>query len=129
MNIILKDDELGKIEKILSDNLINSGIKTAILIDTAGNVITYIDNGGYRKDIFPLAALVAGNFGAMKSIASILGESEFSLLFHKGKEKNIYLTRVGDAFILISVFDDDILLGFVRLKIDEVTAQLNKLRM
>lgn len=129
MNTILNDDELSKIEAILSDNLIESGIKTAILIDVAGNVISCADNSIYKKDAFPLAALVAGNFGAMNSIAKILGEEEFSLLFHKGKENSIYLTRVGDNFILITVFDDNILLGFVRLKIDEVITQLKKIQI
>ena len=86
----------------------------------AGNVIVNLDDGKVRHDVYSLAALAAGNFGAVSAMASIIGEEEFSLLFHKGKSENINFTKIMDDFLLVSIFGNDVSLGYLRLKIDEV---------
>jgi len=73
-----------------------------------------------------LAALTAANFGATAAIANILGEKDFSLLFHKGKEENIHFSAFGDDFILISIFDNSISLGLIRLEVERTTKELLK---
>jgi len=41
-------------------------------------------------------------------------------LFHKGQNLNIHFKRILSEFILISIFDKSISLGFLRLKTDEL---------
>jgi len=124
MNLILGQAQLNKIHDILSENLLTIDVQCAILIDTAGNIIASVNNGDDISDIYSLAALAAANFGAMSSMAQIVGEDEFSLLFHKGQKENIYFSKVSDDFLLINIFNNQVSLGFLRLKVAGVIEEL-----
>jgi len=124
MNLVLGRAQLDSINAILTDNLISIGAQTAILIDTAGNIVVVAGNGSGSPDVYSLAALAAANFGAMNSMAQIIGEHEFSLLFHKGQRENIHLSKVNDNFLLLNIFNNQISLGFLRLKVTRVIDDL-----
>lgn len=124
MNLVLGRVELESIDKILMEHLIGIGAQTAILIDTAGNIVVVVGNGDGSPDVYSLAALAAANFGAMNSMAKIIGEHEFSLLFHKGQKENIHLSKVNDNFLLLSIFSNQVSLGFLRLKVSKVVEDL-----
>lgn len=60
-----------------------------IFMDLSGNAIAKHSNGKTDLDATSFAALAAGNFAAVDALARLVGESEFSLLFHKrGKIKH-----------------------------------------
>jgi predicted regulator of Ras-like GTPase activity (Roadblock/LC7/MglB family) len=120
----LGQNQLDRIEDILKDELIDNGVRCVFLIDMAGNVITNLDNGEKQHDIYSLAALAAGNFGAVSAMAKIIGENDFSLLFHKGKKENIHFTKIASEFLLVTIFGNDISLGFLRMKVGESVDQL-----
>lgn len=122
--MILGQKQLDRIHDILKDNLIGSGVQSVILIDTAGNVIASINDGNETIDLYSLAALAAANFGAMSCMARIVGENEFSLLFHKGDKQNIYFCKVSEEMLLVNIFDNQISLGFLRLKMSKVVEEL-----
>ena len=126
MFYILTQKQLDGIDQVLQEELMELGIKSVILIDMAGNVIANLDNGNVDHDIYSLAALAAGNFGAVAAMAKIIGEQEFSLLFHKGKKENIHFSKVLTEFLLITLFGNDVSLGFLRLKIDEAVRKIAK---
>jgi predicted regulator of Ras-like GTPase activity (Roadblock/LC7/MglB family) len=123
----LDQKQLDKIEDVLNTELIASGVRCVFLIDMAGNIITNLDNGEKQHDIYSLAALAAGNFGAVSAMAKIIGENEFSLLFHKGKKENIHFNKISSEFLLITIFGNDISLGFLRMKVAESVEQLKGL--
>ncbi len=127
MSYTLGQEQLDGIEDILNQDLIDNGVRCVFLIDMAGNIIANLDNGEKQHDIYSLAALAAGNFGAVSAMASIIGEEEFSLLFHKGKSENINFTKIMDDFLLVSIFGNDVSLGYLRLKIDEVIKKVKVL--
>ncbi len=127
MSYILDQEQLDGLEEVLQKDLMELGVQCVILIDMAGNIIVNLDNGKVDHDVYSLAALAAGNFGAVSAMASIIGEEEFSLLFHKGKTENIHFTKVLDDFLLVSIFGNDVSLGYLRLKIDESINKLKKL--
>ena len=124
MNLILGQAQLNKIHDILSENLLTIDVQCAMLIDTAGNIITSVNNGDDISDLYSLAALAAANFGAMSSMAQIVGEDEFSLLFHKGQKENIYFSKISDDYLLINIFNNQVSLGFLRLKVAGVIEEL-----
>ncbi|NPU84474.1 MAG: roadblock/LC7 domain-containing protein [Syntrophaceae bacterium] len=126
VSLILGRQHLDRIQDTLKKNLIGSGVQNTMLIDMAGNVIVTVDNGGETRDMYSLAALAAANFGAMCSMAKIVGEDEFSLLFHKGQKENIYFSRVNDELLLINIFNNQVTLGFLRLKMAQVIEELCK---
>ena len=77
-------------------------------------------------DMQAVAALVAGSYAATREMARLLGEDEFSVLFHQGKKDNVQLTLVGERTILATVFDERTTIGMVRLYAKEASEKLNK---
>jgi predicted regulator of Ras-like GTPase activity (Roadblock/LC7/MglB family) len=124
MNLALGGEQLDNIYYTMKSSLIEIGVETVLLLDTAGNVITSVDDGSERHDVYSLAALAAANFSAMRSMAKIAGEEEFSLLFHRGQKENIYLSAVSDDFLLFIIFNNEMPLGLLRLKVAKVIGEL-----
>ena len=127
MSYTLGQEQLDGIETVLQQDLIDIGVRCVFLIDMAGNIIANRDNGKIKHDVYSLAALAAGNFGAVSAMAKIIGEGEFSLLFHKGKKENIHFNKIVSEFLLITIFSNDISLGFLRLKVTEAVEKITKI--
>ncbi|MFO7496789.1 MAG: roadblock/LC7 domain-containing protein [Desulfobacterales bacterium] len=127
MSHTFSQKQLDGIEEILQEDLVELGVHCVVLIDMAGNIIANLDNGEMEHDIYSLAALAAGNFGAVSTMAKIIGEDEFSLLFHKGEKESIHFSKVTSEFLLVSIFGKDVSLGFLRLKVAEAIEKINKL--
>ena len=127
MSYTLGQEQVNRIEEILQQDLIEIGVRCVFLIDMAGNIIANQDNGQSKHDVYSLAALAAGNFGAVSAMAKIIGEGEFSLLFHKGKKENIHFNKIITEFLLITIFSNDISLGFLRLKVTEAVEKIKQI--
>ncbi|HMA85806.1 MAG TPA: roadblock/LC7 domain-containing protein [Desulfosalsimonadaceae bacterium] len=119
--------QIESIENILQEELIDMGVQSVILMDLAGNVIVNLDSGDKNHDVFSLAALAAGNYGAVSAMANIIGEQEFSLLFHKGEEESIHFSKVVEDLLLLTIFNKNVSLGFLRLKVAEAVKRIQKL--
>jgi len=115
---LIKKRQLDFLSETLDCELIQNGIASVVLIDLAGNILTNLSNGEHDFDMYCLASLAAGNFGAVTALLSHLGESELTLLFNQGQMLNIYFRKLLADYILIAVFDKSISLGYLRLKID-----------
>jgi len=123
MDLVLSKDAINSIIAILDEDLLRAGADCALLVDRSGNLI--VNRGDPANlDVVALAALSAANFGATAEIAKLIGEDDFALLFHKGKNENIHFTKVGRGFILITLFGKDVSLGVIRLKTAKVTENL-----
>ena len=121
---MLSQKQLDHLNRILEKNLIDKGVSCALLIDMAGNIIVSLDDGRTDTDTYSLACLAAGNFGAIKAMANIIGEGDFSLLFNKGKNVNIHYKTIASEYLLINIFNKDLSLGFLRLKASEVAKRI-----
>lgn len=126
MSYTLGQEQLDRIEAVLQQDLVDVGVRCVFLIDMAGNIIANRDNGKSKHDVYSLAALAAGNFGAVSAMAKIIGEGEFSLLFHKGKKENIHFNKIITEFLLITIFSNDISLGFLRLRVNESVEKIHR---
>jgi predicted regulator of Ras-like GTPase activity (Roadblock/LC7/MglB family) len=126
LSYTLGQNQLDNIEEVLQQDLIDIGVRCVFLIDMAGNIIANRDDGKIKHDVYSLAALAAGNFGAVSAMAKIIGEGEFSLLFHKGKKENIHFNKIVSDFLLITIFSNDLSLGFLRLKVNEAVEKIKQ---
>lgn len=119
-------EDLNQIDKLLESFLKLSNAKAIFLIDKSGNMIT---NKGTLSSINldQLSALVAGSFAATKEMARILGEAEFSVMFHQGKKDHIHISIVGDKAIAATVFDENTTTGMISLYSKELSGKLEKL--
>ena len=124
---MFNQNQLDNIDKVINSNLIEAGIDNVIFMDMAGNTIAKHDNGNNTLDSIAFAALAAGNFAAVDAMAKLVGESEFSLLFHKGEKSSIHFSKANDDTLLITMFNKDISLGLVRLKVGETIKQINQI--
>ncbi len=127
MNYGIDQDRLVTIDNIIKEDLIEIGVDYAIMIDTAGNTIAKCDSGGQDYDVASLAALAAGNYATVDAMAKIVGEQEFSLLFHKGKNISIHFSTINEEFLLIILFGKEVSLGFLRLKVAEAIEKIRGL--
>jgi predicted regulator of Ras-like GTPase activity (Roadblock/LC7/MglB family) len=116
-------EDIERIDKVLTEFLRLSGAKCALLIDKEGHLVTR--RGEIRSvDMDTISALVAGSFAATKEMARLLGEEEFTALYHQGQRDNIQLSLVGDRTLLTILFDDRTTVGMVRLYATETAKKL-----
>jgi predicted regulator of Ras-like GTPase activity (Roadblock/LC7/MglB family) len=114
MDLILSHESISRLEQILRKELLDNGVDHGFIVDSSGNLIA--EGGKFPPDdIFPLAALLSANFAATERIAKLIGEEDFTLLFHKGSKFNIHFGRISRDFILVTLFSNDVSLGLVRL--------------
>jgi len=124
--LVYYKDDFDQIEKLLDEFLKLSNARCIFLIDKEGHLIT---QKGVTQTFnsSTLSALVAGAFAATKEMARILGETEFSVMFHQGKKDHIHLSLVGDRAITATVFDEKTTVGMVNLYAKELTSKLEKI--
>ena len=126
MNVVVTRLDIERIDICLNKMISSSFAHAVILIDRSGQLIAH--NGEAPDiDLAALSALTAANFGATIEIARLLGEEEFTLLFHKGKSENVYFSAIGEHAIMVTLFDDRTSLGLIRLRINQIVGELSKL--
>ena len=57
-------------------------------------------------------------------MANIVGEDDFSLLFHRGKDVNVHFTNILNYYLLIDIFDNGLSLGFLRLIVADAVKKI-----
>ncbi len=124
-SLIIYEEEITQIEALISKMLQSAEAKCALLVDKDGHLITR-QGFTHSLDTTALAALLAGSFASTKEIARLVGEPEFSVLFHQGKKDHIHMSLVGERSILVVIFDDRTTIGMVRLCAKETAAELTE---
>ncbi|MFQ5456328.1 MAG: roadblock/LC7 domain-containing protein [Nitrospirota bacterium] len=124
--MVMYEEESKQIEVELSRLQQQANAKVTCLVDKNGQLISSV---GDTKDIdtTSLASLTAGNIAATGGMAKLLGEKEFSILFHEGEKDNIHISIIGQRVILVVIFDQRTSLGLVRLRVKKSTEILNQI--
>jgi predicted regulator of Ras-like GTPase activity (Roadblock/LC7/MglB family) len=117
-------DDMAELERVLKRLLDLSRAKRAMLIDVEGHMVASVGSGADHLDMESISALVAGTFAATKETAKLLGEDEFSVLFHQGATDSIQLTLIHDRLLLGIIFDDSTTIGMVRLYATETAKKV-----
>jgi predicted regulator of Ras-like GTPase activity (Roadblock/LC7/MglB family) len=121
--LVFYEDLVRDVNRILREFLKLSNAKCVLMVDKEGHMVTR--QGVTREfDMDTISALVAGSFAATKEMARVLGEDEFSVLFHQGKTDSIQLSLVGDRTLLTVIFDEATTVGMVRLYAAETAKRL-----
>lgn len=124
-DLIMFEEDYAKINDILSELKSESNSKFVLLVDRSGQLIS-IQGEIEAIDSMAFASLSAGNYAATSELASILGEEEFSVLFHQGDNESIHISIVVEKIILVVVFDNRTTLGLVRLRVKKAIDDLTK---
>lgn len=122
------EDDYSAIMRSLQRFLEESNARSALLVDRSGQLVaTAGDSPHFDPTAF--ATLTAADFSANDQLARLIGETEFSSLFHQGEQESMYLVDVARRVILVILFDDRTTLGLVRLKVKPTVEELNALFM
>ena len=126
MDLVLYDEELKEIEAII--NLLHTDARSRIVfvVDKNGQQIASAGDIG-SIDPTSLASLTAGNVAATDGLAKLIGEKEFSILFHEGEKDNVHISIVANRVILVIIFDDRSSLGLVRLRVKKSSQELARI--
>lgn len=118
------EEEYRQISQVIDRLHREANAKVCYLVDKNGQLIA---NAGHTDDIdsTSLASLTAGNIAATGGLAKLLGEREFSVLFHEGERDNIHISLIGQRVILVVVFDGRSSLGLVRLRVKRASNELD----
>ncbi len=124
-DLVMYEEEYEVIKEILARLLSDSNSKIVFLVDKNGQQIAaHGDMAGV--DATSLASLTAGNVAATDGLAKLIGEKEFSILFHEGERDNIHISLVAQRVILVVIFDERSSLGLVRLRVKKASLELEK---
>lgn len=124
-DLVMYEEEYLQLKDTLSRLQIDSNAKIVFLVDKNGQQIAAMgDMKGL--DATSLASLTAGNVAATDGLAKLIGEKEFSILFHEGERDNIHISLVAQRVILVVIFDERSSLGLVRLRVKRASQELER---
>jgi len=124
-DLVMYEEEYQQIKDILHRLQVDSNSKIVFLVDKNGQQIAV--QGDMRGvDATSLASLTAGNVAATDGLAKLIGEKEFSILFHEGERDNIHISLVAQRVILVVIFDEKSSLGLVRLRVKKASQELER---
>ncbi len=105
VELVLYQEEFQRLDQALKKLRQEANARAIFLIDKNGQQIAAA--GEIEQfDTTSLASLTAGNVAATDGLAKLIGEREFSVLFHEGKRDHIHISIVGKRAILLVIFDE-----------------------
>jgi predicted regulator of Ras-like GTPase activity (Roadblock/LC7/MglB family) len=114
--LVLYEEEFRRLDTALRKLRQESNARVIFLIDRTGQQIAAAGEVD-QFDTTSLASLTAGNVAATDGLAKLIGEREFSVLFHEGQRDHIHISIVAKRAILLVIFDERSSLGLVRLRV------------
>jgi predicted regulator of Ras-like GTPase activity (Roadblock/LC7/MglB family) len=124
-DMILFPEDIDRLNTVLGPLVAKAKLLLAVCINRDGRVLTH-QGSLEHVDIVSLAALVAGNTASTLAIANLVGETEFSTMYHQDKDKNIYIDAIDDNTFLSVVFDDQTNIDRVKVFIRQFERQLKE---
>lgn len=118
------EEDYWAINSVLEDLLKSSNSGSGLLIDRTGQLITNVGTPP-DFDVVAFASLCAADFEANNQLAHLIGEKDFSTLYHQGIDQSMYLARIARDVILVVLFDKSTTLGLVRLRVKRAVEELS----
>ncbi len=123
-NMVMYEEEFQELNRVIDRLLREANAKVIFLVDKNGQLISGVGETD-RFDTTSLASLTAGNIAATGGLAKLIGEKEFSILFHEGEKDNLHISIVSGRVILVVLFDNRSSLGLVRLRVKKSSEELS----
>jgi len=124
--LVMYQEEFQRLDQALKKLRVDSNARAIFLIDRTGQQIAAA--GDVEEfDTTSLASLTAGNVAATDGLAKLIGEREFSVLFHEGQRDHIHISIVAKRAILLVIFDERSSLGLVRLRVKRANQEMEQI--
>ena len=122
-DIVLHEEDFLLIRDLIQKLRHEANARVVCLVDRNGQQIACVGEAE-TLDMTSLASLAAGNVAATDSLARLIGEKDFSTLYHEGEKDNLHLSMVGEKVILVVIFNERSSLGLVRLRVKKYAGEL-----
>lgn len=124
--LVVFEEEHRALRAALARAHADSRARAVLLIDTNGQLLA--DHGSTEGfDLIGFASLTASNIAATASMARLVGEKDFTILFHQGEKDSIHISLVGQRAILAVIFGKDASLGIVRLRVRKAAVEIEEI--
>jgi predicted regulator of Ras-like GTPase activity (Roadblock/LC7/MglB family) len=124
-DLTLYEEDARRLAAVLQRLHDDSRSRAVFLIDKSGQLIASAGETA-SLDTTSLASLAAGNIAATGGLAQLLGQKEFSVLFHEGEKDNLHISVVAQRGILLVLFDRRSSLGLVRLRVRRASEEIHQ---
>lgn len=109
----LIEEDISELNNALQELLIKSDATSTLVIDKGGFIIT--QNGRTQQlDTMTLAALAAASFAATESIASLVGEHNFTSIYQQGEQSSLVVINVDEFCLLAVIFKATLSVGAIK---------------
>ncbi|MBE9503987.1 MAG: roadblock/LC7 domain-containing protein [Proteobacteria bacterium] len=124
--MVMYEEEAQQVTEVIDQLVKEANAKVVFVVDKNGQLIS---SSGETEglDTTSLASLTAGNIAATGGLAKLLGEKEFSILFHEGEKDNLHISLIAQRVILVVIFDERSSLGLIRLRVKKTTEKLTEI--
>jgi len=122
-SLVFYEKDVEKLDAEIDAFLELSKARCVLLVDRDGHLISRRGEP-MKTPEESISALIAGSFAATKEMARLLGESEFSILFHQGRRDSLQLQMIGERTLMATMFDGRTNLGMVRFYAQETANRL-----
>jgi predicted regulator of Ras-like GTPase activity (Roadblock/LC7/MglB family) len=120
------EDDFTGISESLNRFLGETKSICALLVDRSGQLVTTAGDAT-GLDTTAFATLTAADYGANDQLAKLVGENDFSSLFHQGEKESIYVADIARRLLLVIIFDSRTTVGLVRLRMKDEIEELTLL--
>ena len=124
--MVMYEEEYRLIQAVCEKLVRDANANVVFLVDKNGQLLA---NAGaiQNLDTTSLASLTAGNIAATGGLAKLLGQREFTVLFHEGERDNLHISVIAQRVILVVIFDAKATLGIVRLRVKKASEEIAKI--
>jgi predicted regulator of Ras-like GTPase activity (Roadblock/LC7/MglB family) len=122
-SLVITKEDIEIIDELFSQYLVDSQAKDIILLNKSGELLAK-SGAVTRESAIAVSALAAGVFSATNELAKLLGEHEFTLTFHQGKETNIHISLVDPLILLDVIFDNKAPIGAIRFWAKKISGSI-----
>lgn len=112
--LAIYEDAAERLDTLLAAFLSDAGATAVLLLDRGGQPVATA-GAVPGPDAASVGALAAGAFASTGALARLLGEPEFTALFHEGAHERLHASAVDDGTFLLALFDARTTAGMVRL--------------
>ena len=124
--LVFYENDVARLDAEIDAFLELSKGRCVLLVDRDGHLVTQRGEP-MKTSEEAVSALIAGSFAATMEMARLLGETEFSILFHEGARDSIQLQLVGERTLMACLFDGRTNLGMVRFYAQETAGRLSEI--
>ena len=115
LDIHLNEEDAVRIDHCLMRFVEETGVIVVLLMSREGHLLCR-HGAGKDLQVESLCALAVGTFATSEALAHLAGEDTFNSIFHQGIHCNVYISLVGNACLLLTLFNYHASAPLVRLQ-------------